>query len=111
MRTTGSQTFVKERRSTVRENVNIPAKLAFEDKSLDVTVVDLSDRGLAVRSANMLTGGTCVEIHLSLPEPIQFNGIVAWSTKEMAGIEFSFITASAAEVLDKWLDRHSPTRK
>jgi hypothetical protein len=108
MSTTGKQTFVKERRSTVRENVSIPAKLAFQNKTLDVTVVDLSERGLAVRSSVMPDSGTCVEMHLSLPgssEKLQCNGIVAWATKEMAGIEFSFTTASFAEALDQWLDR------
>lgn len=113
MRNTGTQTFVKERRSTVRENVSIPAKLAFQDKTLEVTVVDLSDRGLAVRSAAMPESGTVVEIHMSLPgskEKIQCNGIVAWATKEMAGIEYSFTTATFAEALDQWLDRQTPSR-
>jgi hypothetical protein len=110
MSTTGNQTFVKERRSTVRENVSIPAKLAFHNKTLDVTVVDLSERGLAFRSSAMPDSGTCVEIHLNLPgssEKLQCNGIVAWSTKEMAGIEFSFTTASFADALEQWLDRQS----
>jgi hypothetical protein len=109
MRSTGPQSFVRERRSTVRENVSIPAKMTFQSKTIDVTVVDLSDRGLAIRSSSVLTGGTCVEIHLSLPgaEPVQCNGIVAWATKEMAGIEFSFVAASAAEILDEWLRSHS----
>jgi hypothetical protein len=110
MSTTGNQTFVKERRSKVRENVSIPAKLAFQDKSMDVTVVDLSERGLAIRSSAMPGSGTCVEVHLSLPgssEKLHCNGIVAWSTKEMAGIEFSFTTAIFADALEQWLDRQS----
>jgi hypothetical protein len=110
MSTTGKQTFVKERRSTIRENVSIPAKLAFQYKSLDVTVVDLSERGLAVRCSAMPENGTCVEIHLDIPgasDKVQCNGVVAWATKEIAGIEFSSITASFAEALEQWLDRQS----
>lgn len=112
MRTTGTQTFVKERRSKVRENLSVPAKLSFQGKSLDVTVVDLSERGLAIRSSHMFDTGACVEIHMSLPgfDPVQCNGIVAWATKEMAGIEFSFVDASFADLLDQFLERHSPSR-
>jgi hypothetical protein len=113
MRSTGAENYVKERRSTVRENVSIPAKITFQDKSLDVTVVDLSDRGLAIRSSNLPASGACVEIQMGLPgsKPIQCNGIVAWATKEMAGIEFSFVAATAAEALDEWLRNQIPSRR
>jgi hypothetical protein len=103
-----AQTFVKERRSSVRENVSIPAKLAFQNKTLDVTVIDLTERGLALRSSVMPDSGACVEIHISLPgstERIQCNGIIAWATKEMAGIEFSSTSENFADALEQWLDR------
>jgi ActR/RegA family two-component response regulator len=105
--------IIRERRTSIRERVRVPARLMFGKKMVEVTIFDLSDGGLAVRIPVLLTKGMPVDVHLTLPgsrNDIHCNGIVAWATEELAGIEFTYLAPSSAHVIVRWLDSHSPRR-
>jgi hypothetical protein len=88
--------------------------VACHEGVVDVTIFDLSDGGLAVRTHAVLTRGMSVEVHLRLPgssSVIQCKGTVAWATHGLAGIEFASVSPASARVIVSWLDRHSPHRR
>jgi DNA-binding response OmpR family regulator len=106
--------IIRERRGSIREKVRVPAKVVCHEGVVDVTIFDLSDGGLALRTPVLLTRGMAVEVHLRLPGSssiIQCKGMVAWATDGLAGIEFSSVTTASARVIVSWLDRHSPHRR
>jgi ActR/RegA family two-component response regulator len=105
--------IIRERRGSIREKVRVPAKVMFRDQIIEVTIFDLSDGGLAVRTPVTLPRAMNVGVHLMLPgatEIIECKGVVAWASEGLAGIEFSQVATRSAKVIVSWLDHHSPRR-
>ena len=106
--------IIRERRHSIREKVRVPAKISCRDGVVDVTIFDLSDGGMAVRTKALLSRGMSVDVHLRLPgsnSAIQCKGIVAWAADGLAGIEFSSVATDSARIIVSWLDHHSPHRR
>ncbi len=75
-------------------------------------VMDLSMGGMAVRSAEILTSNSPIEIWFSLPysdDTIQCEGKVVWTDGlGKAGVQFTTIPDDARHTLSNWLAQYVP---
>src|SRR5215471_6346819 len=82
----------RERRRTFRIPVQLPVTLSWPDApEVEGIMLDLSEDGMDVLSAQPLQGSQSLEIHFSLPDltQIELKGQVAWAnTNGQAGIQF-----------------------
>lgn len=102
----------RERRRTFRIPVQLPVTLSWPDTpEVEGIMLDLSEDGMDVLSAQPLQGSQSLEIHFSLPDltQIALKGQVAWAnTNGQAGIQFVEMADAQREIVCSWLSANAP---
>lgn len=102
----------RERRRTFRVPVQLPVTLRWADSpEVEGIMLDLSEDGMDVLSAQPLQGSQSLEIHFSLPDLTQvaLQGQVAWAnTNGQAGIRFIDVADEQRNIVCSWLAANAP---
>src|SRR5713101_7595387 len=109
----------RERRRSVRLDVNIPAYFRFQDgEGEQASISGLSEGGLSVRLANSPGKKSgLIAFSFALPDTttvIEATGTIAWQdSRRHAGIQFATLEDAAHRSLKEWLrsqceDKHDP---
>jgi CheY-like chemotaxis protein len=109
----------RERRRSVRLEVNIPAYFRFQDgEGEQASISGLSEGGLSVRLANSPgKKSSLIAFSFALPDTttvIEANGTIAWQdARSRVGIQFATLSDSSHHSLKEWLhlqsgEKHDP---
>jgi len=109
----------RERRRSVRLEVNIPAYFRFQDgEGEQASISGLSEGGLSVRLANSPGKKSgLITFSFALPDTttvIEANGMIAWQdSRGRAGIQFATLSDVSQRSLKEWLglqsgEKHDP---
>jgi len=102
----------RERRRTFRVPVQLPVTLSWEDvPEVEGIVLDLSEDGMDVLSAQPLRDSQGVSFCFALPDStqIQARGQVAWANPNgQSGVRFTEISEEQCDVLCTWLNANAP---
>jgi DNA-binding response OmpR family regulator len=102
----------RERRRTFRVPVQLPVTLNWPDSpEVEGIMLDLSEDGMDVLSAQPLQGSQSLEVSFSLPDlrQIGLKGQVAWAnTNGQAGIQFVDMADEQREIVCSWLTANAP---
>jgi GAF domain/PilZ domain len=105
-----------ERRLCRRYRVHAPAFASFDGVTGGM-ILDLSEQGMSMQTANSLTPLRRMKLHLNLPEPvanIETTGYIAWADAfGRAGVRFSELPEEPRRRLQQWLAKNdgTPSRK
>lgn len=105
--TLAKELMMSERRRYFRHPVNLHVLLKDEDSQQHAKITDLSDGGMAVRTARPLKHSSLVEFEfdLSFGTNLTGKGQVAWTNTEgVAGIIIRFFHGTGQVQLKAWLD-------
>ena len=102
----------RERRRAFRVPVQLPVTLSWQDvPEVEGIMLDLSEDGMDVLSAQPLQRMQLVNVHFSLPDLSQVagRGEVAWAnTNGQAGVEFVDFPEEQKRTLQDWLLANAP---
>ena len=102
----------RERRRTFRVPVQLPVTLSWQDvPEVEGIMLDLSEDGMDVLSAQPLQRAQAVNIHFSLPDLSQVTamGEVAWANSNgQAGVEFVGFPEGQKRTIQDWLLANAP---
>src|SRR4030081_2482159 len=109
----------RERRRSVRLEVNIPAYFRFQDgEGEQASISGLSEGGLSVRLANSPGKKSgLIAFSFALPDSttvIEATGMIAWQdSRSRAGIQFATLSEASQHSLKEWLglqsgEKHDP---
>lgn len=102
----------RERRRNFRVPVQLPVTLSWQDvPEVEGIMLDLSEDGMDVLSAQPLQRGQAVNVHFSLPDLSQVTvmGAVAWANDNgQAGVEFIGFPGGQKRVVQEWLLANAP---
>ncbi len=104
--TIAKELLERERRRYFRHAVNLPALLKDREVEQHARLTNLSQGGMAVRTAKPLRHSSVLdfEFDLSPGKSISGKGQVAWmNTEEMAGIILQIFYGTGREHLESWL--------
>ena len=96
----------RERRRYFRHAVNLPVVLKDGKTEQHARMTDLSEEGMAVRTAKPLKHSSVMDFafELSFGAPVTGKGQVTWTNKEgMTGIVFRIFHGKGREILEAWL--------
>jgi putative methionine-R-sulfoxide reductase with GAF domain len=105
-----------ERRLCRRYRVHAPSFASFDGVTGGM-ILDLSEQGMSMQTANSLTPFRRMKLHLNLPEPIaniETTGYIAWADAfGRAGVRFSELPEEPRRRLQQWLTKNdtTPSRK
>ena len=102
----------RERRRNFRVPVQLPVTLSWQDvPEVEGIMLDLSEDGMDVLSAQPLQRTQSINVHFSLPDLSQLTalGEVAWAnTNGQAGVEFVSFPEGQKHILRDWLVANAP---
>ena len=109
----------RERRRSVRLEVNIPAYFRYQDgEGEQASISGLSEGGLSVRLSNSPgKKSRLIAFSFALPDTttvIEANGMIAWQdSRSRVGIQFATLSEASHNSLKEWLllqsgDKHDP---
>jgi hypothetical protein len=102
----------RERRRKFRVPVQLPVTLSWQDvPEVEGIMLDLSEDGMDVLSAQPLQAGQMVEIQFSLSDStlIAVEGRIAWAnTNGQAGVQFTRFPQDQDGTLSAWLSANAP---
>jgi len=98
----------RERRRTVRVPVQAAVEITLPDtRKVDGILLDVSESGMDVLTAEPQTAGSLLAFHFELPDggpKIDANGQVAWANPNgQTGVHFLDVTETASAELKTWL--------
>ena len=97
----------RERRRAVRIPVQAPVEITLPDaRKLDGILLDLSETGMDVLTAETQTAGSSLAFHFQLPNGLEIDarGQVAWANPNgQTGVHFLDLTESTLAALKEWL--------
>lgn len=100
------QEFFADRRRCVRQRVHAPAFASFDGVTGGM-ILDLSEEGMAMRTAAPLEIEQAVRVHVDLTSPtghLETTGYIAWADAlGRAGVRFSELPEDARRRLNEWL--------
>jgi hypothetical protein len=100
------QEFFADRRRCVRQRVHAPAFASFDGVTGGM-ILDLSEEGMAMRTAAPLEIDQPVRVHVDLTSPtghLETTGYIAWADAlGRAGVRFSELPEDARRRLNEWL--------
>jgi ActR/RegA family two-component response regulator len=97
----------RERRRNVRVPVEIPIELHLDSQSVRTVTVDVSEKGVAIRSKHSKQPGP-FGVRFTLPgtiTEIECRGEVAWEGDRSQGIRFGELSHQSSEQLKSWIHR------
>lgn len=99
-----------DRRGDRRARVQLKAQVSSSGRKFTVEVLDLSTRGMAIRSPEILPSDVLIEVTFMLPqvkEPISSEAKILWSDgRGRAGLQFIDVNRNVGSVVEKWMTRH-----
>lgn len=100
--------LTRERRRAVRVPVQAPVEITLPDtRKLDGILLDLSETGMDVLTAEPQTAGALLAFHFSVPDgsvEVEAHGQVAWANPNgQTGVHFLDVAADVREKLKDWL--------
>ncbi len=99
-----------ERRGGQRARVQLKAQVSSSGRKFSVDVLDLSPRGMAIRSAEIFPSDVLIEVTFTLPqvkEPISSEAKILWSDgRGRAGLQFIDLNRKVLSAVEKWMTRH-----
>ncbi|HEX8815319.1 MAG TPA: response regulator [Terriglobales bacterium] len=102
----------EERRGRPRVKVKGNANVSFAARdSVPVEITDLSESGVAVKSAVQFPATGKVYFQFFLPGadgPIPLSGEVMWQNAQRSGIRFASVPQASQRALKKWMEAQSP---
>ena|SRR5690348_5229558 len=102
----------RERRRTFRVPVQMPLTISWTDApEIEGIMLDLSEDGMDVLSAQPLAESQLVQFRFALPEAAEMNllGQVAWANSNgQAGIQFVDLTDAQRSAIGEWLVANAP---
>jgi DNA-binding response OmpR family regulator len=102
----------RERRRKFRVPVQLPVTLSWQDTpEVEGIMLDVSEDGMDVLSAQPLQGSQNLEVHFSLPDLTQLHAHaqVVWANSNgQAGLQFADFSEESRETLSAWLGANSP---
>jgi DNA-binding response OmpR family regulator len=102
----------RERRRTFRVPVQLPVTLSWHGApEVEGIMLDLSENGMDVLSAQPLQQSQALHVHFSLPDLSQIGatGQVAWANSNgQAGVEFVDFPDGQREIVQDWLSANAP---
>jgi DNA-binding response OmpR family regulator len=102
----------RERRRKFRLPVQLPVTLSWKDAAeVEGIMLDISEDGMDVLSAQPLQGSQDVQVHFSLPDLTQLHAHaqVVWAnTNGQAGLQFADFPDADREHLCNWLGANAP---
>jgi CheY-like chemotaxis protein len=104
----------RERRRAFRVPVQAPVEITLPDeRKLDGILLDLSETGMDVLTAESQVPGSLLAFHFSLPDgalEVQAHGQVAWANPNgQTGVHFLDVPESVSEELQAWLKAAATT--
>ena len=98
----------RERRRAFRVPVQAPVEVTLPDtRKLDGILLDLSETGMEVLTAEPLDGGSLLAFHFQLPDralEIEARGEVAWANPNgQTGVRFLDLSETSSAALKVWL--------
>jgi CheY-like chemotaxis protein len=98
----------RERRRAVRIPVQAPVEITLPDtRKLDGILLDLSETGMDVLTAEPQIPGSLLAVHFKLPDgglEVEAHGQVAWANPNgQTGVHFVDLTETTAAALKTWL--------
>src|ERR1700739_4629639 len=104
----------RERRRAVRVPVQAPVEITLPDaRKVDGILLDLSETGMGVLTAEAQVSGSLLGFHFQLPDgalEVQGHGQVAWANPNgQTGVHFLDLPESLREDLKKWLKAAAAT--
>jgi CheY-like chemotaxis protein len=105
--------MVRESRRYFRDQVSLLVTLQIAGTQHKATIINLSEGGIAVRSADKLPESSSVRASFTLPNGRQIDarGPIAWNTGNRAGIRLLFMSEAHRTDLIAWLNRAMQTRE
>jgi len=102
----------RERRRTFRVPVQLPVTLSWHGApEVEGIMLDLSENGMDVLSAQPLQQSQALQVHFSLPDLSQIGatGQVAWANSNgQAGVEFVDFPDGQKQIVQDWLSANAP---
>jgi len=103
--------MLREHRRYFRHPVEMPVRISIpKSQELPATSTNLSEGGIAIRTAARLPNDASVELRFTLPESttsLELKGQIVWTDgMGHAGIRFVDVPQSSQYQLDKWLTDH-----
>lgn len=102
----------RERRRTFRVPVQLPVTLSWHGApEVEGIMLDLSENGMDVLSAQPLQQSQALHVHFSLPDLSQIGatGQVAWANSNgQAGVEFVDFPDGQKQIVQDWLSANAP---
>jgi DNA-binding response OmpR family regulator len=103
----------RERRSAFRVPVQTPVQLRVADgQEMEGILLDVSEDGMDVLSAQTLSPGGSLSAKFNLPESdfhYEIQSEVAWANPNgQSGVKFTDLNESTRETLHSWLSAHAP---
>jgi DNA-binding response OmpR family regulator len=102
----------RERRRTFRVPVQLPVTLSWHGApEVEGIMLDLSENGMDVLSAQPLQQSQALHVHFSLPDLSQIGatGQVAWANSNgQAGVEFVDFPGGQKQIVQDWLSANAP---
>src|SRR5215467_8058627 len=100
--------LTRERRRAFRVPVQAPVEITLPDsRKLDGILLDLSETGMDVLTAEQQAPGTMLGFHFTLPDgaaEVEAHGQVAWGNPNgQTGVHFLDVPGDVAEQLKRWL--------
>jgi len=105
--------MVREHRRYFRHSVEMPVRIRIhKSQEIAATSTNLSEGGIAIRTAVRLPNDAMTELRFTLPESntsLELKGQIVWTDGNgHAGIRFVDVPQSSQYQLDKWLTDHLP---
>ncbi|HZQ68521.1 MAG TPA: PilZ domain-containing protein [Terriglobales bacterium] len=103
----------RERRRSFRVPIQLPTQLrVLNGPEMEGILLDLSEDGLDVLSAQPLCPSACISAHFNLPghdSPIELRGEVAWANPNgQSGVRFVDLSDSLRATLKSWVAANAP---
>jgi DNA-binding NarL/FixJ family response regulator len=102
----------RERRRSFRVPVQLPVTLSWHGApEVEGIMLDLSENGMDVLSAQPLQQSQALHVHFSLPDLSQIGatGQVAWANRNgQAGVEFVDFPDGQKQIVQDWLSANAP---
>ncbi len=111
--TIAKELMVHERRRYFRQAVNLPVVLKEGETEQHARMTNLSEGGMAVRTAKGIVHSSVIDFAFDLPqgERVQGKGQVAWvNTEGIAGIILQIFQGKGRERLETWLTAQEQLR-
>jgi CheY-like chemotaxis protein len=106
---------LQDRRTRTRRFLKIPADISFAaHEAVPVTLLDLSEEGVSLKSAIPLPANCRVYFQFFLPAAtnvIRLSGEVMWQNSGRAGIRFASVPQASQRAIKTWMEAQSPVEQ